>query len=465
MIAFIFLLVICGAGLLAVGWLIVSEKLNEKKILVEPIKDAAQLKPAVEATDVLKRLDLEVEQKQASQKTPTDFFEIPFSFFKKKPAVLKNSSSFEQVSKDKIKGGAFFSRLFQSFDLKKQKLAATPLRGLPEEIKKGIAEATKARKDQQQALESGTAGLRIQSVSTAVSSPVQPVDQVSVKKETERSLQMDELKNQFDGLKEKHQILVSLHEEKLVALEKAEQALGYEQKNRKDFNKVKDVLEKELKEVKDQSRAFQVAAKNSEMEAQSYQKRVNQLENKVKEVEKEVFVKEDDLKSAQKESQTFKAKISELEKSLLEERHQLEEKKQKINELVEKIKGVGQRDSGKQNDPRSPVEELQNAPEQIVAESTAIADSTDKRGGGQLSAVPQDPLTEDLREQVKQGDGIHLAPDRITQELKKIEARSVEKRPPSPEEILNVQDGEQKVELDEEREMEGHDRNENKNST
>ena len=238
---------------------------------------------------------------------------------------------------------------------------------------------------------------------------------------------------------------------------------SYEQKNKKDFNKVKDVLEKELKEVRDQSRAFQVAAKNSEMEAQSYQKRVNQLENKVKEVEKEVFAKEDDLKSAQKESQTFKAKISELEKSLAHERSQLEEKKQKINELVERIKGAGQQDLLKQNESRpSPIEQSQNAPGQTVADLTLIADSSDKQEGGQSSAVPQ-AISEVGLEQVKKGDGIHLAPDRIAQELKKMEKMSMET--PSSGEVLDVQEGEQQSEPESEKKIEEGDQNENKNST
>ncbi len=103
------------------------------------------------------------------------------------------------------------------------------------------------------------------------------------------------LTSQLNELKKKYELLDRLFKEKSSALERAEESLQNELKNRKEFNKVKDILEKELKDTKDKSRNVQAEMNASQTEAESYQKRTNLLEEKVTKLEKIVITKEDEI--------------------------------------------------------------------------------------------------------------------------------------------------------------------------
>jgi len=101
-------------------------------------------------------------------------------------------------------------------------------------------------------------------------------------------------------LTSKYERLESLFKEKGEELDKKEKALLIEIKTRKDFNKVKDILEKEIKDIKEDSHKLELELGASRAETEGFKKRITQLEEKIKQ-------KEDDIKSKEQ-------KIDELSK-------------------------------------------------------------------------------------------------------------------------------------------------------
>ena len=130
------------------------------------------------------------------------------------------------------------------------------------------------------------------------STPLSDQEEKSINREIELSAEISELK-------EKCAHLESMLKEKSVDLETAQAALDNELKNRKDFNKVKDILEKDLKDTKDKSRGIQVELSNAQSEGERYKKRITLLEEKVTRLEKDLLGKEDKIDELVKRLQTF----------------------------------------------------------------------------------------------------------------------------------------------------------------
>ena len=61
--------------------------------------------------------------------------------------------------------------------------------------------------------------------------------------------------------------------------------LKNELNNRKEFNKIKDILEKDLREAKDRARNVQLELNAAKTEAEESKKRIDQLEDKVTKME------------------------------------------------------------------------------------------------------------------------------------------------------------------------------------
>ncbi len=97
-----------------------------------------------------------------------------------------------------------------------------------------------------------------------------------------------DLTSQLEEWKGKYQRLDRLFNEKSAALEKSEESLQNELNNRKEFNKVKDILEKELKDHKDKASNIQVELTVARAETEGYKKRISQLEEKITKLEKTV---------------------------------------------------------------------------------------------------------------------------------------------------------------------------------
>jgi len=137
------------------------------------------------------------------------------------------------------------------------------------------------------------------------------------------------------ALKEKNTRLEALFKEKSEELEKTHNALANEIKNRKEFNKVKDILEKELRETKDNARKVQVELNTASTEIAGLKKRINQLEEKVSVAEKAKIKNEDTVKEKDQ-------KIEHLTKSLqiLEESHAKKEpEEEKIDKTQQEPQG------------------------------------------------------------------------------------------------------------------------------
>ncbi|GEM_PF-3273302 len=123
-----------------------------------------------------------------------------------------------------------------------------------------------------------------------VSSTLSKEEEKHIEEEIDLTLQMHELK-------EKYEKLDSLFKEKSSELEKIQRSLETELRTRKEFNKVKDILEKELKDVKDRSHNVQIELISAKTETEGCQKRINQLEAKVTKLEKEILRKEQEIEN------------------------------------------------------------------------------------------------------------------------------------------------------------------------
>lgn len=98
--------------------------------------------------------------------------------------------------------------------------------------------------------------------------------------------------NEWQG---KYERLDQLFNEKSAALEKSEESLRNELSNRKEFNKLKDMLEKELRGAKDKARGIQVELNAARTEAEGNRKRIAQLEDKVTTMEKVIRGKDNEI--------------------------------------------------------------------------------------------------------------------------------------------------------------------------
>lgn len=95
--------------------------------------------------------------------------------------------------------------------------------------------------------------------------------------------------------KGKYERLDKLFNEKSAALTKSEEFLQNELSNRKEFNKLKDMLEKELREAKDKARNVQVELNAARTETEGGKKRIAQLEEKIIKMEKAILEKDDEV--------------------------------------------------------------------------------------------------------------------------------------------------------------------------
>jgi len=157
-------------------------------------------------------------------------------------------------------------------------------------------------------------------------------------RETDLALKLDELQMQHNELLDKYNRLNILFEEKAESVAKIDQDLNVERKNSKEFNKVKDILEKELKDIKDRSRNLQNEVKVAQTETQSHLRRVNQLEEKIKKKEHELLEYEKETKGVLEENIVHKKKIAELNELLNKKQEALKQNNKKIETLMKMLK-------------------------------------------------------------------------------------------------------------------------------
>jgi len=281
-----------GIGIIAVGiflviWLLMSEKKETERISLPNPKEKGTSRtnlPEENPENVLKRLGLEQNTSKNSIKAKPN----PFAF-------LKNFGS-------------------------KNKKDPTPI------------------KTEQQVfapeIETGSASL---SISTELEKAGIREDHPAVVSSLDPLSSISELQLKIKDLEDKKLKIENLLKEKSELLEKSDRDLIHEQKNRKEFNKVKDILEKEIKDRKDQIQDLEIKLSASQTEVNSHLKRIDQLEEKVKNLESEIKNKENEIKDTQQSVQLEKKLKSELEAKLKEKDPILQEKDKKIEELVRKI--------------------------------------------------------------------------------------------------------------------------------
>lgn len=114
-----------------------------------------------------------------------------------------------------------------------------------------------------------------------------------------------DLSAELKELKTKHERLEKIFQERNAEFEKNQEELNNELKNRKEFNKIKDLLEKELKDAKNQSRDSQTKLNLIMAEMEGHIKRNDVLEEKVTKLEKDILRKEEEIDTLVKRLQTF----------------------------------------------------------------------------------------------------------------------------------------------------------------
>lgn len=147
----------------------------------------------------------------------------------------------------------------------------------------------------------GTASIKTQSADQDKKNPELALSKDDAKKldgEINASLQLSEIK-------EKHEKLGKLFNEKSEELERLQKNLDSELKNKKEFNKIKDLLEKELREQKDRNKQLQGEIVEVNTENDSNKRRVSQLDGKVSGLEKDILQKEKEIDELLKRMQTF----------------------------------------------------------------------------------------------------------------------------------------------------------------
>ena len=157
-------------------------------------------------------------------------------------------------------------------------------------------------------------------------------------KESELLIKYEETAAEYQDLQLKYEKLSSLLNEKIGLADKHEKSLNHELKNRKEFNKVKDILEKELKDHRDKAKDLQASLTTAQTEVQSHLKRITQLEENINKLEKNIMAKDEEIITAQGEIQSERARAAELITQLQKNEEILREKDKKIENLVERLR-------------------------------------------------------------------------------------------------------------------------------
>ncbi len=265
MIIFVIIASISLLGIGAVIWILNSEKkLTEEfveKITPEELLKNTQPEPSQTPINISKKLKSKKNNQGPPASTPLKSILNIIDKIREKFPVCKKKLGLDNASEEKPLAHLHDSLIVQENLANKKNVTEDSLPVTP------LSESIETEEIDEQALE-------IQ-------------QEESVEKELESSLQLAELK-------EKYGRLDNLFKEKSSKLEKAQAALDNELKNGKDFNKVKDIIEKEVKEVKNRVKDAQNELHSVKEEKKSSEQKIVQLENKIKELE-------DSLAKAQEE--------------------------------------------------------------------------------------------------------------------------------------------------------------------
>lgn len=201
--------------------------------------------------------------------------------------------------------------------------------------------------------------------------------------ESELLIKYEDSIAQYRDLQTKYEKLSSLLEERTSLAEKSEKSLNHELKNRKEFNKIKDILERELKEYRDKTKELQASLTTAQIESQSQLKRIIQLEENITKLEKNILAKDEEIKTAQGEIQTERIRAAELITQLHKNQEILREKDKKIEGLVERLKTHSL--------PPEQTSSERPAPVTDVDQTTTTENKSSDSGGGDSTIAPNSP--------------------------------------------------------------------------
>ena len=213
-----------------------------------------------------------------------------------------------------------------------------------------------------------------------------------------------EVAAELSTLKEKHERLERLFNEKQLELEAVDNNLKSEVKNRKEFNRVKDILEKELRDVRDRSHELSNKTKEAEARSENLTRRIEQLEKKLTATEKELLVKEDEVKKLLND-------IIQQQKIIDEANEKIKHKDEKIAVLVDRVTTEGEKteqaDKAKQDDnpQEQSVQEVQapgQEPLQEVKAQETMAEGLPK----EMETAPLVAEQKEIQEPVVQTQGL-----------------------------------------------------------
>ncbi len=160
--------------------------------------------------------------------------------------------------------------------------------------------------------ESSSSSTLDESPTVEIPLPIRPRPSVNnpkkVEEETKALLEENISKTaELSEIQTKHEKMDKLLKEKNDELEKKTKELDNEVKNRKEFNKVKDLLEKEIKDLRDKNHKFQLEVNAAKTESENYKKRIGQLDEKITQRDNDIKEKEKQIDELVKRMQTFAA--------------------------------------------------------------------------------------------------------------------------------------------------------------
>jgi len=249
----------------------------------------------------------------------------------------------------------------------------------------------------------------IQSKKPDVSLPLNPPDQLhppqqsgtaslrldnntmgdDVEKNVELAVKVDELQKAAADLTEKNQKSEQLIAEKNAALEKTIKELDQERKHRKEFNKIKDLLEKELKDVRENAKQIQIELTTSKTENQSHQSRITQLKEKIQQLETLCTQKDSQItKLSKKDPDPGVGATNEPETTLPNSEMRLDDTQA----------GTPTDDRSKKNGEETPIENIPNDPEGSLPEEASAAAQPDNATTSSLNLDPVSNLEENYEQ-------------------------------------------------------------------
>ena len=209
--------------------------------------------------------------------------------------------------------------------------------------------------------------------------------------------------SELSGLQEKYEKLDALFKEKSAELQKTKEFLDHEIQNRKEFNKIKDLLEKELKDSKDRTRDIQVEGADTKSEIERHEKRAAHLEEKMALLKKQLVEKDDKIDELVKRLQTFASPATAATPPVMEEPQESQEAAPAPSEDPA---------------PEAPEEPVKEAPSgEIPADSAAGQDEDAAPTGGSFEAEPPEPYeepSEDEEQREEEGGFLKLQPDVVS---------------------------------------------------